>query len=241
MTHDTPYRPEDLINLVDFPIHQNGPGRDALIREVHAQLAADGCAVLKRFLTERAVTLLTEEADSVASCAHQSFNRTNPYFTADDPLLDAADPRRRFYDRSNALIPADNFIPTGPLRVIQDFSAFDPFIQTCLQQKNFYRYADPLADVIVNMAEEGEGFPWHFDTNNFTITPAIQSVEEGGLFQYAPIYGLRVRTFRQYARCLTALLIWCAHWSWSQVICKFSRGVTLCIGSLHCGAQRRVM
>ena len=66
--------------MVDFPIHQKGPGRDVLIREVHAQLAADGCAVLKRFLTERAVTLLTEEADSLASCAHQSFNRTKPLF-----------------------------------------------------------------------------------------------------------------------------------------------------------------
>ena len=56
MTHKTPYRPEDLINVVDFPIHQKGPGRDALIREVHAQLAADGCAILKRFLTERVIT-----------------------------------------------------------------------------------------------------------------------------------------------------------------------------------------
>ena len=121
----------------------------------------------------------------MASCAHQSFNRTNPYFTADDPLLDAVDRRRRFCDRSNVFIPADNFILTGPLRVIQDFSAFDPFIQTCLQQKNFYRYADPLADLIVNMAEEEEGFPWHFDTNNFTITFATQSAEEGGLFEYA--------------------------------------------------------
>ena len=36
------------------------------------------------------------------------------------------------------------------------------------------------------MAEEGEGFPWHFDTNNFTITLAIQSADEGGLFEYAP-------------------------------------------------------
>ncbi|MGB2262344.1 MAG: HalD/BesD family halogenase, partial [Candidatus Puniceispirillaceae bacterium] len=86
----------------------------------------------------------------------------------------------------NAFISADNFLPTGPLRVIHDFPAFDPFIQACLQQQNFYRYADPLADVIVNMAEEGEGFPWHFDTNNFTITLAIQSADEGGLFEFAP-------------------------------------------------------
>jgi hypothetical protein len=186
MNHQTLHGAEELINLVEFPIHQSGPGRDALIKDVHVQLAADGCAVLKRFLTERAVTLLTAEADSVASCAHRSFNRTNPYFTADDPLLDATDPRRRFYDRSNAFIPVDNFLPTGPWRVIHDFPAFDPFIQACLQQQNFYRYADPLADVIVNMAEEGEGFPWHFDTNNFTITLAIQSADEGGLFEFAP-------------------------------------------------------
>ena len=36
------------------------------------------------------------------------------------------------------------------------------------------------------MAEEDEGFPWHFETNNFTITLGIQSADEGGLFEYAP-------------------------------------------------------
>jgi len=40
--------------------------------------------------------------------------------------------------------------------------------------------------VIVNVAYAGDGFPWHFDTNNFTITLAIQSADEGGLFEYAP-------------------------------------------------------
>ena len=52
--------------------------------------------------------------------------------------------------------------------------------------RSFYRYADPLADVIINTADEGEGFPWHFDTNNFTITLAIQMAEQGGMFEYAP-------------------------------------------------------
>ena len=36
------------------------------------------------------------------------------------------------------------------------------------------------------MAEEGNGFPWHFDTNNFTVTLAIQNAETGGAFEYAP-------------------------------------------------------
>jgi hypothetical protein len=186
---------EGLIDLEAYPIHQEGPARDRLIDDVRAQLAEDGCAVLKGFLTGQAVALLSKEADSVASQAHRSFSKSNAYFTEDDPNLDPADPRRRFFDRSNAFIPADNFSLSGPLRTIHDFPAFDPFIQACLDQQAFYRYADPLADVIVNMAEEGEGFPWHFDTNNFTITLAIQNADEGGLFEYAPNIRLQDENF----------------------------------------------
>ena len=123
---------------------------------------------------------------SVNDKGHRSFNRTNPYFTKDDPSLPEDDPRRAFYDRSNNFISADNFSHEGPLRAIHDFPAFDPFIRDCLQEEKFYRYADPLADVIINMAEEGGGFPWHFDTNNFTVTLAIQNAECGGEFEYAP-------------------------------------------------------
>ena len=177
---------EKLINLDVYPIHEYGPARDEVIEKVRADLAQDGCAVLKEFLTPTAIELITAEADDVHHLAHRSFGRTNPYFTKDDESLDASDPRRRFFDRSNAFIPADHFKSEGPLRTIHDFPAFDPFVKDCLQEEKFYRYADPLADVIVNLAEEGQGFPWHFDTNNFTITLAIQNAESGGAFEYAP-------------------------------------------------------
>ena len=175
-----------LIDLERYPIDRPGPERNRVITDVRASLARDGCAVLKGFLTPQAITAITAEADQVADQAHRSFSRTNPYFTKDDPSLPPADPRRRFYDRSNAFIPADNFSHDGALRAIHDFPTFDPFIKDCLEEDQCYRYADPLADVIVNMAEEGEGFPWHFDTNNFTITLAIQNAESGGVFEYAP-------------------------------------------------------
>lgn len=175
-----------LIDLDRYPIDVPGPARDRAIEDVRASLNQDGCAVLKGFLTPKAIQAITAEADQVADKAHRSFNRTNPYFSKDDPSLDESDPRRRFYDRSNAFIPADNFLPAGPLRQVHDFPAFEPFIKACLEEDRFFRYADPLADVIINMAEAGEGFPWHFDTNNFTITLAIQNAEGGGVFEYAP-------------------------------------------------------
>ena len=61
-----------------------------------------------------------------------------------------------------------------------------PFIKDTLNESEFYRYADPLADVIINVVEKGDGFPWHFDTNNYTVTLAIQNGDQGGHFEYAP-------------------------------------------------------
>jgi hypothetical protein len=192
----------DFINLKTYPIGADGPERVALLETVRADLERDGCAVLKGFLTADGVAALTAEAESVSEQGHRSFNRTNAYFTKDDPDLPADHPKRQFFDRSNAFIPADNFSPDGALRQIHDFEGFDAFIQACLQEENFYRYADPLADVIVNMAEEGEGFPWHFDTNNFTVTLAIQNAESGGAFEYAPAIRAENENFYEVGRVL---------------------------------------
>ncbi|MFQ5567342.1 MAG: hypothetical protein ACE5EU_13395, partial [Paracoccaceae bacterium] len=41
------------------------------------------------------------------------------------------------------------------------------------------------------------GFPWQFDTNNYTVTLAIQNGEAGGAFEYAP--GLRSASDENYS------------------------------------------
>lgn len=176
----------DLIDYARYPIDQDGPRKDALLAQVRADLARDGCAVVKQFLTARGVAELSREADGVAHKGHRSFNRTNVYFSKYDPSLPSDDPRRMFFERSNSFVPADNLPKSGPLRTIHDSQGFDRFIQDSLQETAFFRYADPLADVIINVAEEGNGFPWHFDTNNFTVTLCIQNAEGGGEFEYAP-------------------------------------------------------
>jgi hypothetical protein len=196
------WRADDLIDRGRYPIHQDGPARDALLSKVRADLAQDGCAVIKGFLTPAGVAALAEEAEGVADKGHRSYNRTNAYFTADDPSLPEDDPRRQFFDRSNAFVPADNFATSGPLRTIHDSKGFDDFIRDCLQETRFYRYADPLADVIVNAAGEGNGFPWHFDTNNFTVTLAIQNAEAGGAFEYAPMIRETDENFDEVSRVL---------------------------------------
>ncbi len=192
----------DLIDLTRYPIATPGPRRTAVLAQVRADLARDGCAVIRGFLTPDGIAATCAEADAAAPHAHTSFGRTNAYFTQDDPELPPEDPRRRFFDRSNAFIPADNFASDGALRTVFDAPGFDRFIRDCLQAENFHRYADPLADVIVNMAEAGNGFPWHFDTNAFTVTLALQNAETGGAFEYAAGIRAAGENFEEVARVL---------------------------------------
>lgn len=180
---------QDLVDLGRYPIDRPGSwAYEQLIGDLRRELDRDGCAVLPGFVHEDGVARLLKEADKTAVGAHRSFSRTNAYFTKDDPALAPSHPVRRFYDRSNAFVPADSFSKSGPLRRIYEFAGFLPFIRTALNESEdrFFRYDDPLADVIINVVEEGQGFPWHFDTNNYTVTLAIQNGEFGGEFEYAP-------------------------------------------------------
>ena len=179
--------PAKLIDLERYPVHL--PASDEyqkLLAQTQAQLSDDGCAVLRGFVRADAIADLVDEADRVADKGHRSFNKTNVYFTTDNPAYPENHPLRRFFDRSNSFVPADNFGTDSHVRSIYEWPQFSAFVQLALRERRFFRYADPLADVIVNVAEEGAGFPWHFDTNNFTVTLAIQNADKGGEFEYCP-------------------------------------------------------
>ena len=190
----------DAAHYIDterYPIAEPGAARDELIAGLRSALDRDGCAVLHGFVHPERLPELVAECDRVAQFGHRNFTRTNPYFTADRPELSSTHPLRRFYDRSNAFVPADHFGDDSILRAIYEWPAFAPFVQAALGETDFHRYADPLADVIVNLAEEGGGFPWHFDTNNYTVTLAIQNADHGGDFEFSP--NLRTPTDENYA------------------------------------------
>lgn len=193
-----------LINLSDYPIDQPSGKLSKVIDRVRADLEKDGCAIIRGFLSKEGVSELIKETTDVAHLAHHSSALTNAYFTADDPSLPKSHPKRQFFERSNAFIPADNFAKSGALRSIFDHEGFDEFIRACLNEPKdkFFRYADPLADAIVNISTEGYGFPWHFDTNNYTVTLAIQNATEGGEFEYAPMIRHKDENFTEVSKVL---------------------------------------
>ena len=189
----------DIAQVVDldrYPIHEDGEARRQLVSSVQEDVRSVGCAVIKQFVKPEFIAALVAEGDRVSHLGHRNFNRTNPYFTQLPADLPDTHPLRRFYDRSNAFVPADNFGDDSIIRAMYEWPSFAPFIQEVLEEPSFFRYADPLADVVINLAEEGNGFPWHFDTNNYTVTLAIQNAEHGGEFEFSP--NLRTPTDENY-------------------------------------------
>ena len=128
-----PVEAATYIDLGRYPIGDpDTAGYRRLVSEVRSELAEDGCAVLRGFIRGERVGDLAREAEAVAGKGHRSFCRTNAYFTKDRPDLAESHPLRRFYDRSNAFVPADNFGADSILRAIYEWPHFPAFIQAAL-------------------------------------------------------------------------------------------------------------
>lgn len=175
------------VRLDLYPIHElkNTTCR-RLVARCRTALDAVGCCSLPGFLTPAALEAMTALSREVAAEAYISKIRTNVYFGTDDPALPANHPRRMFMDRSSAFVPADAIRAGSVQRRLYDWPPFLPFIAACLGEERLHKYADPVADTILNVVGPGEEFPWHFDTNDFSVSVLTQAAEAGGRFEFAP-------------------------------------------------------
>lgn len=179
--------PSDIVDTARYPIHEPGTARyDAVVRFCGAALAEDGCCSLPAFLRPEAILRIAEEARRLAPRAHRSTVRHNPYFSPADLEVGPDHPRNRFQERTNGFVCTDLIGPESDLRRLYDWAGFTAFLADAFGIHPLYKYADPLASMPFNTMRPGDEFPWHFDTNEFTVTLMIQAAESGGGFEYAP-------------------------------------------------------
>ena len=176
-----------FINLARYPIdNSNGPAHAILVRSCREQLAETGCAKLPSFVNPEALVAMTGEVDERLSQVDRNADWQNPYLSDDDEVLSPDHPVRRFHHRRNAFLCRDRFAPSD--WVDRFFSRMEllNFVRDCLGLTQLYHYADPMSGYLINIQEDGETFPWHFDTNEFTISFMLQKSAGGGVFEYAP-------------------------------------------------------
>ncbi|MBZ9560488.1 MULTISPECIES: hypothetical protein [unclassified Modicisalibacter] len=178
---------DGLVDLAQYPIARlDQADGQALIERCRRQLAEDGCVVLEQFVPQEALARLERETERLSPEAHYNQNETNPYNSSGDPSLPASHPRNRFDDRTNGFVAGDRIDETTIIRQIYRNPDFQRFIATVVGVDEIHEYADPLADLVVNVLREGCQHPWHYDTNEFIVTMMTRQSQGGGRFEYAP-------------------------------------------------------
>lgn len=180
-----------IINHDRYPIGEyDNPLRTAAIEQVRAELAEDGCAVVREFFSPAGLEALLDEASTRKEKAYFSPKKQcNVYLNDGDDNFPENHPVNIFIPRTNGFITADNFGEETASHRLYHWEPLKRFLQECLGKDELHIYEDPVSNMIVNVGQPGQQFNWHFDTNEFTITMLLKPAQSGGIFEYVP--GLR--------------------------------------------------
>ncbi|SCK55683.1 ArpA protein [Streptomyces sp. WMMB 322] len=178
---------EELVDTDRYPLTDldSAGARDVLSR-AKEDLLADGCTVLPDFIRPSLQETLRKECVQMAPRAYFDVATVNVYNMAAGPDLPEDHPGRMAFERGNAFVPRDR-IPSGALisRLYSD-ETFKRFIAGCFELGELHELADPLSGLVLNVVEPGMEHPWHFDTNEFTVSMLTQEAQVGGVFEYCP-------------------------------------------------------
>jgi hypothetical protein len=178
---------EQVINTARYPLSDPGSGRRrSVVARTRRELRESGCSVLPDFVRPALAGELREECAAIAPRAHFEVETVNAYNIAVDAPLPAGHPGRRRFKRGNAFVARD-LIPAGHIvQRIYSSAPFQRFVADCFGLERVHELADPLSGLCLNVVEPGMEHPWHFDTNEFTVSMLTQRAEDGGVFEYCP-------------------------------------------------------
>ncbi|MFI7103654.1 arpA protein [Streptomyces sp. NPDC050161] len=163
-----------------------GAAGQAVVSRARHDLRTLGCTVLTDFIRPALAGLLREECAALAPRAHFDAETVNVYNIAVDRELPPGHPGRRTFRRGNAFVARDRIPTTTLISRLYSHPAFQRFLAHCFELPRLHELADPLSGLVLNVVEPGMEHPWHFDTNEFTVSMLTQEADDGGDFAYCP-------------------------------------------------------
>lgn len=176
-----------VVDTVRYPLTEPATvDYDQLIDRVRVELHTDGCSVLPDFIRPDRQAALRQECLDVAPRAYYDVATVNVYNTTPDPFLPAGHPARTTMQRGNAFVARDEIPVASAVHRLYTSGAFRRFVADCFGLPEVHELADPLSGLTLNVVTPGREHPWHFDTNEFTVSMLTQASDGGGVFEYCP-------------------------------------------------------
>ena len=178
---------DEVVDTGRYPLSvPDGAGWRALVERVRGELASGGCCVLPDFVRPELASTLRAQGAEVAPGAYYDVETVNVYNTDPDPSLPREHPGRIELRRGNAFVARDLIPPGALIHRLYAAAPFRRFVAACMGRAQVHELADPLSGLVLNVLPPGREHPWHFDTNEFTVTVLTQRAEGGGVFEYCP-------------------------------------------------------
>ncbi len=178
---------EAVIDTIRYPLREpRSAAWDEVVGTARAELGRDGCCVLRGFIRPELLEALRTEGVALAPQAYYRVERVNAYNIPLDADLPPDHPGRIVLERGNAFVARDLIPPEALIQVLYSSPLFRRFLADCFELPELHEFADPLAGLCLNVVSPGMSHPWHFDTNEFTVSMLTQSPDEGGIFEYCP-------------------------------------------------------
>ncbi|MFD7440881.1 arpA protein [Streptomyces sp. NPDC059909] len=178
---------DQVIDTARYPLSElEGAEGQAVVTRARRELRAVGCTVLPDFIRPSLRDVLREECSAIAPRAHFDVETVNVYNIAVDSALPADHPGRRTFQRGNAFVARDRVPADSLISRLYSHEEFQRFIARCFGLPQLHELADPLSGLVLNVVAPGMEHPWHFDTNEFTVSMLTQQAQAGGDFEYCP-------------------------------------------------------
>ena len=158
----------------------------AVVARVQSDLDDIGCSVLANFIRPELYEELRRQGQEVAPSAHYAVETVNVYNIEISTELPDGHPGRITMQRGNAFVARDQIDREAIIHRLYTSDLFQHFVATCFGKPRLYELADDLSALVLNVIRPGLEHPWHFDTNEFTVSMLTQEADEGGVFEYCP-------------------------------------------------------
>jgi len=176
-----------VVNTAHYPLAapESAEWKGVVSRARH-ELQNIGCSVLPNFIRSSLRDALRLECAAIAPLAYYDVEKVNAYNIAADAPLPEDHPGHIAMQRGNAFVARDRIRENLIIHQVYASELFQRFIASCFERPSLCELADPLAGLCLNVLTPGMEHPWHFDTNEFTVSLLTQEPEAGGVFEYCP-------------------------------------------------------
>jgi len=216
---------ERLVDTARYPVSDpTSGGWHEVVSRVRQEMHTVGCSVLPDFVSADRQAELQRECADLTDRAYYDVETVNVYNTAPDPSLPEDHPAHATVERGNAFVARDALPDACIINRLYTNPLFQQFIASCFGLPRLHELADPLSGLCLNVVTPGHSHPWHFDTNEFTVSMLTQASQSGGVFEYCSTGA--VRTWSNDSLC-------------TRATCSCSRAVTPCTGWAPCRVRPR--